>query len=112
MASGQTNVSKNVGGLSDEIVTVNNRSNDVFYGIINYNGDPIALPIYRADSVEIPKGSIISISEEAGVPPRFSPESAIESIGFVTPINFLAYRVNADVTIIIGGSTGGGSEIG
>lgn len=106
MASGKTNANGNGGGLSDEVVTVNNQSNNVFYGIINYNGDPIAFPIGRADSVEISKGSIISISVGTPLPPQFSPESAIEHIGFVTPINFLAYRVNADVTITAGGVIG------
>lgn len=103
MASGKTNASKNVGGLSDEIVTVNNRSTNSFYGIINYNGDPIAFPIGREDSVEISKGSIISVSGGISNSPHFSPENAIESIGFVTPIDSLAYRVNADVTITSGG---------
>lgn len=103
MATGRTNVSGNVGGLSEEVVTVNNQSGNTFYGIINYNGDPIAFPIGRRDRVEIPKGSIISISAGTPSPPQFSPESAVDHIGFVTPINFLAYRVNADVTITAGG---------
>lgn len=104
MASGKTNASKNIGGLSDEVVTVNNQSDNDFYGVINYNGDPIAFPIYRADSAEISKGSIISVYGGISIPPDFSPENAIESIGIVMPIGFFAFRVNADVTITNGGS--------